>query len=151
MDRVNSALHETTNEIPFDRAKQEALKPLAGVPPFVISITEPRKITRDAYLSFFGNRYSVPYIYAGRDAQVRVEEGVLHILVGNNEVATHPVLHGSRRTSRVKGHFSGLLGIVMKQNTEHLHKPFRILQFTEPVVENRSLSIYEMFSGGDRQ
>jgi len=111
---------------------------------------EPRKITRDAYLSYLGNQYSVPYIYAGRDALVRVEDGTLHITVGTNEVATHPVLPGSRRTSRSKDHFSGLLGIVMKQNTQRLHKSARILQFSEPVVEHRSLSFYETFSGGDR-
>lgn len=151
MDRVNATPHGTTNEIPFDRFKKENLKPIAGIPPFITSIMEPRKITRDAYLSYLGNRYSVPYIYAGRDAHVRVEDGILHITVGTTEIATHPVLPGSRRTSQSKDHFSGLLGIVMKQNTRRLHRSARILQFSEPVVEHRSLSFYDTFSGGDRQ
>ena len=150
MDRVNATVHGTTNAIPFERLNHEHLKPLAGIPPFVIIITEPRKITRDAYLSYLGNRYSVPYTYAGREARVRVENGILHIVVGTTEVATHPVLKGNRRTSRSKDHFSGLLSIVMKQNTRQFHKPSRILQFSEPEVEHRPLSFYETFSGGDR-
>lgn len=150
MDRVNATVHGTTNAIPFERLNHEHLKLLAGIPPFIISITEARKITRDAYLSYLGNRYSVPYTYAGREAKVRVEDGILHIFVGTTEVATHPVLKGSRRTSRSKDHFSGLLGIVMKQNTRQLHKPSRILRFSDPIVEHRSLSFYETFSGGDR-
>jgi hypothetical protein len=77
---------------------------------------------------------------AGRDAQVRVEDGALHISVGTTEVGTHPVLPGSRRTSRYKDHFSGLLGTVMKKNSQRLHKFARILQFSEPLVENHSLS-----------
>ena len=90
MDQVTATLHRTTNEIPFDPAKQEVLKPLAGVPPIVISITEPRKIHRDAYLSFLVSAFSIPSMDAGRDAQVRVEEGGLHILMGNIEVVAQP-------------------------------------------------------------
>ena len=150
MDRVNSTPHSTTNEIPFERFKVENLKSIAGIPPFSTSIMEPRKITRDAYISYLGNRYSVPYIYAGRNGQVRVEEGTLHITVGTTEVANHPVIPGNRRTSRCKEHFEGLLGIIMKQNTNRLQKAPRVLHFSEPVVENRPLSFYDSFSGGDR-
>ena len=150
MDRVNGTVHGTTNEIPFVRFQNEPLKLLAGIAPFTQSTEMPRKITRDAYLSYLGNRYSVPYTYAGRNAQIRIENGILHILIGTTEVAHHQVIPGNRRTSRSKDHFAGLLGIVMKQNNQRLQKSPRVLKFSEPMVEHRPLSFYDSFSGGDR-
>ena len=60
-NRVNAEPHGTTHEIPVERLQQENLKPLIGIPPYRLRQEEHRKISREAYISYLGNRYSVPY------------------------------------------------------------------------------------------
>ena len=60
-NRVNGASHGTTHEIPFERLKQENLKNISDIPPYQIRREESRKVSRDCYISYLGNRYSVPY------------------------------------------------------------------------------------------
>ena len=77
LKRVNSSIHGTTHEIPVERLKLEGLNPVEVVPAYVVNRECTRKISRDAYLSYNGNRYSVPYRFAGREARVRI---------GNNSI-----------------------------------------------------------------
>lgn len=67
LNRVNATPHGTTNEIPFERLRQENLKPITAIPAYRLRREEYRKISREAYISYLGNRYSVPYRYAGRE------------------------------------------------------------------------------------
>ena len=55
--------------------KDEKLNPLTSVPPYMTRTKESRKIRRDCYVSYRGNRYSVPWIYAGRECKV-IEESL---------------------------------------------------------------------------
>jgi transposase len=65
--RVNSSAHGTTHEIPLERLKSEGLKPIDGVPEYLIILEETRKISKDCFISYLGNKYSVPYRCAGRE------------------------------------------------------------------------------------
>ena len=58
--KVNSLVHGTTHEIPLERLKKESLNPLSSVPVYMTRKEESRKVSRDCYISFKGNRYSVP-------------------------------------------------------------------------------------------
>jgi len=49
---------------PFERLRQENLKPITAIPAYRLRREEYRKISREAYISYLGNRYSVPYRYA---------------------------------------------------------------------------------------
>lgn len=68
LKKVNSQVHGTTHVIPNDRLKNEKLNPLISVPAYLIRQENTRKISRDCYVSYKGNRYSVPWIYAGGNA-----------------------------------------------------------------------------------
>jgi transposase len=148
LNRVNNRIHGTTFEIPAERFKSENLKAIDGIPPFSSIRELTRKISRDSYISYIGNRYSVPYKYAGREARVQIEGNRLSILVGLEKVCEHEILAGSHRISRDKEHFRGLLSEVLKENKARSNRNSPILRFSGPVVEARPLSVYDKFSEG---
>ena len=149
LKRVNSSVHGTTHEIPLERLKIEELKPLDAVPEYLVIREETRSITRDCYISFLGNKYSVPYRFAGREATLRIIGGKFNVIVGGEQVCEHEILAGSGRLSRVKEHFKGLMTEVLKENKAAMNKSEQsILKFESPEVEKRPLSVYEALSGG---
>ncbi len=149
LERVNSTVHGTTYQIPLDRFKEENLNPRGQVPPYKVVHKETRKVSRDCYISFLGNKYSVPYRFAGRTAELQIFEGKLEVYVDYEKVCEHEILPGNCRVSRKKEHFQGLLSEILKENSK-CKKDLRIsLKFPSPDVEKRSLDIYETFSEGD--
>lgn len=81
MERVNHSVHGTTNEIPYERLPKENLKLISTIPDYHIIRNETRKITRDCYISYLGNRYSVPYVHAGRTAKLRIDDRSFKVYV----------------------------------------------------------------------
>jgi hypothetical protein len=144
--RVNSAIQGTTHEIPFERLKQEGLHQVDSVLPYNIIIEESRKISRDAFLSYLGNKYSVPYIFAGRTAKLQIYDTTFSVYVGKELVCSHEIKPGHGKVSRNKDHFKGLLSEILKQNSASKMKGQSVICFMEPEVEERSLSFYDAFS-----
>jgi len=145
-DRVNAVPHGTTHEIPFDRLKQENLRSLTGVPPYQLRREECRKISREAYVSYLGNRYSVPYRYAGRDAVLELQGDLMTIRVGTDVICSHTVVPGHGRVIREKEHFTGLRAEAMRCN-DHQGKVSRpLFAIIAPQVEQRSLAVYDAFT-----
>ena len=132
LQKVNSQIHGTTHEIPHERLKNEQLNPMDSVQDYFIRIEEVRKISRDCYISYKGNRYSVPWVHAGRIARV-IESSTLKIQVDSQIVAEHDILPGTGRISRKGEHFEGLLKALRDQNVENF----------QTRVEKRDLSEYE--------
>ena len=135
LHRVNSSIHGTTHLIPAELLKEEKLNPVDRTPEYFTRREETRKVSRECYVSWNGNRYSVPWIYAGREALV-TEEKTLKIEIGKQVVAEHEILPGTGRISRKKEHFDGLLKTIREENRTAL----------ETVVEKRDLSRYEEVS-----
>ena len=50
---------------------QFAMQPVNQRPPYPYMDDEQRKVARDAYVSWRGSRYSVPWQYAGKEVWVR--------------------------------------------------------------------------------
>jgi transposase len=146
--RINSTVHGTTNEIPLERLKEERLRDYNAVPPYHNILEENRKISRDSYISYLGNRYSVPYRFAGRNCLLQISDKKLSVVVGREMICTHEIYHGHGKTSRNKEHFQGLLSEILKQNSTSRAKCSAIFKFIEPEVEQRALSIYDSFSEG---
>ena len=132
LTRVNDRIHGTTHQIPRELLSLERLNPLDRVPEYFTRREEIRKVSRECYISWKGNRYSVPWIHAGREALV-TEESTLKIQVDSHVVAEHDILPGSGRISRKKEHFAGLLKGLRDEN---------IAAF-ETLVEKRDLSKYD--------
>ena len=149
LERVNSTVHGTTYQIPLERFKEENLSPLDQVPPYKVVNKETRKVSRDCYISFLGNKYSVPYRFAGRIAELQSFEGKFEVYVDYEKVCEHEILPGNCRVSRKKEHFQGLLSEIIKENSKCKKGSLILLKFPEPEVEKRSLDVYETFSKGD--
>ena len=132
LQKVNSQIHGTTHEIPHERLKNEQLNSMDSVQDYSTRIEEVRKISRDCYISYKGNRYSVPWIHAGRIARV-IESSTLNILVDSQIVAEHDILPGTGRISGKKEHFEGLLKALREENIKNF----------QTRVEKRDLSEYE--------
>lgn len=149
--RINSTVHGTTNEIPAERLAKEGLRNYDNVPPYHNIRAERRKISRDSYVSYLGNRYSVPYRFAGRDCSLQISDNSITVIIGGDAICTHEIRQGQSRISRNKEHFQGLLSEILKQNSNPKPKFSPNFKFIEPDVEQRSLSIYDAFSEGVRK
>ena len=133
LKKVNSQIHGTTHEIPYQRLKDEKLNPLTSVPAYITRQENTRKISRDCYVSYKGNRYSVPWKFAGRECRVIEESSSIRIEVDSIAIADHSILSGSGRISRKKEHFEGLLKAIREENAAVFSQ----------VVETRDLKRYE--------
>lgn len=135
LQAVNGKVHGTTHLIPMDLLTMEKLNSVDRVPEYFTRREETRKVSRDCYVSWKGNRYSVPWVYAGREALV-TEESTLKIWVDSRIIAEHDILPGTGRISRKKEHFEGLLKAMRPENVSAF----------ETLVEKRDLSRYEEVS-----
>lgn len=150
LKRVNSSIHGTTHEIPLERFKKEKekLNLLNQVPRYKVVKTETRKISRDCYISYLGNKYSVPYKFAGRTAKLQIFEGKFEVYVDYEKICEHEILPGNCRVARKKEHFKGLLSEILNENSKCKKSPHILLKFSGLEVEKRFLNVYETFSDG---
>jgi transposase len=147
--RVNSSIQGTTHEIPAEKLKHENLNRLDEVIPYQITKEESRKISPDSHLSYLGNKYSVPYKFAGRTARLQICDTYFSVFVGNEQICRHEIIPGHGRVSRNKEHFKGLLSEILKHNSAPKSKCENVIRFDDPDVEKRPLSVYEAFCRED--
>jgi transposase len=139
-DEIQRRIHGTTHERPIDRLPLENLNQLADKPPYIVTLSFARKISRECFVSYHGNKYSVPWKHAGRACTVRIRQGRILIEAGGRTVAEHGLVAGSHQVVRLKEHFEGLLKAIRAKTPQ----PGRTLVFPdEPVVERRQLEEYE--------
>ena len=67
-----------------------------------------RKSTKDCYISFEGNRYSVPYQYSCRDLAVTLKGEELRIFYGQELIATHRISYQKGQMITNPQHFKGI-------------------------------------------
>lgn len=94
------------------------------------------------------DKYSVPYRFAGRTAELQIFEGKFEVYVDYEKICEHEILPGNCRVSRKKEHFQGLLSEILKENSKCKKDSQIPLKFSCPEVEKRSLDVYETFSQG---
>ncbi len=104
---ANVRIHATTQTVPFERLKEENLNPLRGED-YVLEHSEMRKSTKDCYISFEGNRYSVPYQYSCRDLAVKLKGEDLGIFYGDMLIATHRISYQKGQMVTDPEHFRGI-------------------------------------------
>ena len=136
LKKVNSQIHGTTHEVPLQRLKDETLNPLSSVPAYMTRKEEIRKVSRDCYVSYKGNRYSVPWKHAGRECRIIEESALVKIEIDSSIVAEHSLIPGTGRISRKKEHFEGLLKAIRDENSAVYGQ----------MVETRDLKRYEEVS-----
>jgi transposase len=144
INRVNSQVHGTTKEIPFDRLRDENLLSIKAVPAFDISKVLMRKVSPECYIHYQGNRYSVPYRCAGLQVEIKVTDKELVVYHGKERICNHELLFGLNKQSKDKEHFKGLLKQIRDENS----KPYKkngVLNCDaySTTVEKRQLDVYD--------
>jgi hypothetical protein len=112
-DIADLRIHGTTGEPPIERFQRDeaaALKPLAGVPPFVTARDLVRRVGADCTIEVDGNAYSVPWRLIGERVRLTVGAGTVRILHAGHEVAVHAELKGRRRRALEPAHLAGIAG-----------------------------------------
>lgn len=108
LDNVaNVRIHATTQAVPFDRLKEEKLQPLRSED-YVLEHTEMRKSSKDCYISFCGNRYSIPYQYSCRDLTIKEKGHQLIIFYGEQQIAIHSISYQKGQMVTDPKHFAGI-------------------------------------------
>lgn len=144
LDTVNGKVHGTTHEIPFDRLPQENLRPFSSYPPYLVQKKYSRKVSRDCYLSLYGNLYSVPWRYAGSYVDVVVRGTTVLVSANGTAICSHPLLDGKDQRSRKNEHFDGLLKRILDEPcTSPKKKPVLKPGGGEYAVEERNLALYD--------
>jgi transposase len=160
-ETANKRVHGTTGEIPEIRLQQERTHLIAieGKRDYETRILEPRTVARDCYMTFHGNRYSIPWQYGANLVFVCVtSDERVQIFHDGQLIATHVLERGRGKTVTIEEHHKGLWKEVMGRK-EGMMQVGEILPGilstwqAVPEVEKRDLTIYEslplQFSEGE--
>jgi hypothetical protein len=135
-DVANVRVHATTGARPVDRWPTERLEPL-GEQRVDTSVWSERRASRDGFVIYLTNRYSVPWRVSGR--VVRVQEtptSELRFWLGERMVARHDVLTDRGRVAVLPGH------LALRPPPEASRGHLRLLP-AAPTVPMRPLSVYQ--------
>jgi transposase len=144
---ANQRVHGTTHEQVAARWKvdQFSLGPTNGRPSYPYVDDELRKVARDAYVSWRGSRYSVPWSYAGRQVWVREQGPDVEVNYGRERIAVARAQRKDEVVTQAEHHREIPLA-ARRQN-----KTLVQIEETAPVVEIRPLAAYESVAvGGGR-
>jgi transposase len=155
MEKVNRQVHSTTREVPYQRLPQERLLLLHEQPDYDTSYMEDRRVAKDCLLSYRGNRYSVPFRYAGKTVLVRepVTGGRIEIYSDVKVIAEHCLAEGRGVMVSDPAHYEGLSEKRLGRGPappDGSPRPVELTPgpgvgrgFLAPEVEQRSLAVYE--------
>jgi transposase len=108
---ANQRQHGTTHRHVLTAWQEEKrlLWPLAGRASYPHIGQETRRVSRDAYISFRGNRYSVPWRVAGQEVLLQEVGTQLEIARGGERLAVHALCApGAHQTITITAHHAGI-------------------------------------------
>lgn len=141
---ANLRVHGTTHRCVAEAWEQEkpALQALTPRRAYPLVVECVRQVTRDAFVCWRSNRYSVPWQNAGKQVLVRQVDATVEILREAMQLAVHPLCLGQHQTIVVAAHHADI-----PLNLAHRGGKARLsLTVSAPEVEVRSLSVYEAFA-----
>lgn len=138
-------VHGTTHRVVRAAWAEERphLQAMTGRPPFPYGPTVRRRVSRDAFVSYRSNRYSVPWSVAGQEVTLREQGGELEIEHSGSCLARHVLCTGKHQVRTVPAHHAG----IPADATRPGGKTRITLSVSEPEVEVRSLAAYEALAG----
>jgi hypothetical protein len=145
---ANVRAHGTTQEVPFERLQRENFILLPTIP-YDTSSVESRIATKDCFISYQGNRYSIPFQYVRKALTVRDRgNGFLHIYDKDELIATHRLGLNKGRMIVNPAHTKGLMPFArQRESQESLAGPVLVGEVAREVlsaaVEKRSLLVYQ--------
>jgi len=105
---ANRRVHGTTGETPFARLPLEPLQSMADKPDYDTSVICFRRASKDCFVSYEGNYYSVPSQYAQKILELKETEGGLLCVLNarDDEIARHRLLSGHGVRSVEPAHYA---------------------------------------------
>jgi transposase len=151
---ANVRIHGTTGEVPFSRLPLEQLQPMDGKPEYDTSLIVFRRATKDCFVSYDGNYYSVPAVYARKTVELKEsEDGQLMVLnAQDDEIARHQLVNGHNQRIAVAAHYENI-----RSSPRSARRPLAIqMPLAEswaalpaaPEVETRPLGWYDWIVEG---
>lgn len=142
---ANVRVHGTTHRVVRDAWAEEKqhLRSVVGRPayPLVDKADEQvRVVSRDAFVAYQSNRYSVPWQASGKEVVVREKDGRIEILRDGQVLATHTRSTERLQTIVIAAHHAD---IPSSDTGRRGGKPRLTLTLAAPQVEVRPLSVYE--------
>jgi transposase len=139
---ANVRVHGTTHRVVRDAWEEEKqhLRSVIGRPAYPLVEEQVRIVTRDAFVAYQANRYSVPWQSAGKEVVVRERDGRIEILRDGQVLATHTRSTERHQTIVIAAHHAD---IPTADTGRRGGKPRLTLTLSAPQVEVRPLSVYE--------
>ena len=112
-DVADRRVHGTTGEAPADRFlrdEPQALRPIAGTPPFTTARDLMRRVGADCAVAVDGNAHSVPWRLIGEQVRVTIGNEIVRVHHSGREVAVHGELKGRHGRVVDDAHLAGLVG-----------------------------------------
>lgn len=143
-------LHGTTGEAPivrFEREERQALRPMAGRPPFRQLRELTRRVQNDACVDVDTNHYSVPWKLIGAEVTVTLGGDQVRIRHAGIEVACHDRRLGRRERVVDRAHLHGI--VPCRPDPASNTDGKTALSSVPPGIELlRPLAEYEQVAGG---
>lgn len=137
---ANQRVHGTTHRVVQEAWQEEQARfpALDQRGPYPLVMEHVRRVSRDAYVTYQANRYSVPWHAAGKEVVVREADNHLEIWRDTQQLARHVRCRGRHQIVTVAAHHATM------PTGQRLHGKLRIsLKVTAPQVEVRSLAVYD--------
>ena len=107
LEKVNSRIHTTTNEIPYKRLKRENLNPINNRKDYEYEIMKKRKVSKDCFVSYQGTKYSIYPQYVKKEITVEKVNECLNFYYKGEKITEHTISEG-KKTVIKKEHFREL-------------------------------------------
>jgi hypothetical protein len=137
---ANRRVHGTTHKSVAEAWEQEKphLQQVVARPVYPLMVEQIRRVSRDAFVSFGANRYSVPWQAVGKEVLVRQNGEMLEIWRDGQLLARHAHCASRHQVLLLPAHHQGIpAGSATRRGKVRL-----CLRVTAPQVEVRSLSVY---------
>jgi transposase len=107
---ANVRIHGTTGEVPFTRLPLEHLQSTLGKPAYDTSLVSFRRASKDCFVSYAGNYYSVPSQYVRMTLKLKeTVTGQLLILNAQDEIVSeHRLVAGHNQRIAVAAHYANI-------------------------------------------
>jgi transposase len=150
---ANVRVHGTTHRVVREAWEEEKphLRSILGRAAYPLPEEQTvRIVSRDAFVSYRANRYSVPWQSAGQEVVVREKAGTVEVLRNDTVLATHTLSTERHQTLVIASHHEGIPTADTASTGRRGGKPRLSLKFAAPDVEVRSLAAYEEACAGSR-
>ena len=144
-EEADTRLHGTTGCRPIDRFSEERLTPCPLVKPYLQGLPNTRQVTREGFVNWKGNRYSVPWSWGPVAVRVSQDDRTLILLSANGEDVRHALLTGETGQCRLdpSHHRPEAKNVLTSSCSEDL-PPQYDPRWEKEEVARRDLALYDL-------